>query len=94
MTKSVNNFSRTDNEPCDNENGVPVIDLSTDDETLIAKKIDEACSTFGFFQVVSHGISQQLIDDFREQMCLYFDLDRSLKQVSFYFFRPRPCWKD
>lgn len=51
---------------------VPTIDLS-DPEDVVVKRIAQACATFGFFQVVSHGISQELIERFREQMRLYFE---------------------
>mmetsp|Transcript_4400 Transcript_4400/g.8096 ORF Transcript_4400/g.8096 Transcript_4400/m.8096 type:complete len:367 (-) Transcript_4400:1355-2455(-) len=58
---------------------VPVIDLTKPDNVVI-EQIAEACATFGFFQVTNHGVSHELIDDFREQMRLYFQgLDHDTK---------------
>jgi isopenicillin N synthase-like dioxygenase len=57
---------------------VPVIDLS-DPEEVVVQAIAKACATYGFFQLTSHGIPQDLIADFREQMRLYFDLPHETK---------------
>ncbi|KAL7569908.1 hypothetical protein ACA910_008572 [Epithemia clementina (nom. ined.)] len=64
------------------ESGVPVIDLSRDDddETLI-QEIAQACQSPGFFQVINHGIPQLLLNSFRDQCKLYFALDEKLKQM-------------
>lgn len=51
---------------------VPVIDLSAP-EDVVVEQIAKACSTFGFFQVTSHGVPPALVDAFREQMRLYFE---------------------
>jgi len=51
---------------------VPVIDLS-DPEDVVVDQIAKACGTFGFFQVTSHGVPQELVEAFREQMRLYFE---------------------
>ncbi|KDP30058.1 hypothetical protein JCGZ_18383 [Jatropha curcas] len=36
---------------------VPVIDLGCPDRAQIVKKIGDACTEFGFFQVINHGVS-------------------------------------
>lgn len=59
----------------------PVIDLSSADEDQLARDIANACSTYGFFQVTSHGIPRLLLERFREQCSLFFDLQRSLKSL-------------
>jgi isopenicillin N synthase-like dioxygenase len=61
---------------------VPVIDLScsADQEDLV-EQIASACAEYGFFQVVGHGISQDLIRDYREQFQLYFALPEATKQA-------------
>ena len=58
---------------------IPVIDLSTSDEEQLTQDIADACSTYGFFQVQNHGISPDLIERFREQCRVYFDLPHDLK---------------
>jgi len=50
------------------------------DNDKLAQQIANACSTFGFFQVTNHGISDKLIEDFRHECRLYFrGLDRDTK---------------
>jgi isopenicillin N synthase-like dioxygenase len=53
-------------------NDIPVIDLSLTDETALVTEIAEACSTAGFFQVTNHGVSQELIQEYRECCRQYF----------------------
>ena len=60
---------------------IPVIDLSSSDDEELAQQIASACSTYGFFHVVGHGVSQDLIEQFREQCRLYFDLESSFKTL-------------
>lgn len=62
-----------------NDDDVPVIDLSMPDDVVV-KQIAQACATFGFFQVISHDVSNELIAAFQEQMRLYFQgLDHETK---------------
>jgi isopenicillin N synthase-like dioxygenase len=58
---------------------VPTIDLSSEDELEIVELIANACSEYGFFQVVGHGISPDLIQEYREQFKLYFSLPEETK---------------
>jgi isopenicillin N synthase-like dioxygenase len=61
---------------------VPVIDLSSynnnngdvadDAERLLVQAIAEACSTYGFFQVIGHGIPIELMKEFRSVGLDYF----------------------
>jgi isopenicillin N synthase-like dioxygenase len=57
---------------------VPIIDLSVWDKdepesvSLVVQQVAEACSTIGFFQVIHHGIPDELIKDFRSQCRDYF----------------------
>jgi isopenicillin N synthase-like dioxygenase len=62
---------------------VPVIDLSTynnnngddgDDEErlLLVQAIAQACRTYGFFQVIGHGIPTDLLHEFRSEGMAYF----------------------
>lgn len=54
------------------DQGVPIIDLSSPEDDVV-QQIAKACATFGFFQVTSHDIPQELITKFREQNRLYFE---------------------
>lgn len=43
---------------------IPLIDLSADkSQSQTIEKILAACEEFGFFQVINHGVSEDLIDD-------------------------------
>ncbi|KAL4187015.1 hypothetical protein AMTRI_Chr09g16780 [Amborella trichopoda] len=44
--------------PCD---AVPVINLNNPNKTQIVKQIQSACESYGFFQVVEHGIPEESI---------------------------------
>jgi isopenicillin N synthase-like dioxygenase len=54
-------------------------DLANDDEEEIVEQIAKACSEYGFFQVVNHGIPSKLIDEYLEQCRLYFALPSDIK---------------
>ncbi|CAB9507201.1 Flavonol synthase/flavanone 3-hydroxylase [Seminavis robusta] len=60
---------------------VPVIDLSNPNDDELAQQIADACSTYGFFQVTSHGISVDLMTRFRHQCAQFFDLDATTKKA-------------
>lgn len=48
-------------EVADCEN-VPIIDLSCDDRAQIIEQLADACSRYGFFQVINHGVSAEAIE--------------------------------
>jgi len=56
----------------------PVIDL-TKPEAEVAAQIAQACSTWGFFQVVNHGVSAHLVDEFKSESQKFFGLPRNEK---------------
>lgn len=56
---------------CEN---VPVIDLSCTDRARIVKAIAYACSVFGFFQVVNHGVSKEAVADMLRVATEFFSL--------------------
>jgi isopenicillin N synthase-like dioxygenase len=60
---------------------IPVIDLASKDNHALADEIAEACSTYGFFQVVGHKVPKDLMERFQEQCQLYFDLEASVKSM-------------
>lgn len=44
---------------CEN---VPIIDLSCGDQAQIIRQIGEACQTYGFFQVINHGVPKEVVE--------------------------------
>ncbi|KAF8022139.1 hypothetical protein BT93_G2323 [Corymbia citriodora subsp. variegata] len=65
---------------------IPIINLGglySDDDSVRANtisQINEACRYWGFFQVVNHGVSPQLMDRAREVWREFFHLPMDLKQ--------------
>ena len=57
----------------------PVIDLSCPDKDQLATQIANACSTCGFFQVTHHGMPVELMERFKQQCELYFNLSQERK---------------
>lgn len=51
---------------------LPVIDITDLDRDDTRHAIDAACRDWGFFQVVGHGIDEQLIEQIQEQMRAFF----------------------
>ncbi|KAL9271354.1 1-aminocyclopropane-1-carboxylate oxidase homolog 1-like protein [Drosera capensis] len=65
--------------------GIPIINLSGvhDDPARrgeIVKEILDAHATWGFFQVVNHGIPQDMLDDIREGVLKFFELDAETRK--------------
>ena len=65
----------------------PIIDVSilslsnSTDRQEVITKIGMAARTWGFFHIVNHGISQVLINTFREQMKFFFELPSMDKRM-------------
>lgn len=58
---------------------VPVIDLSDPDRGAVRRAIDAACTEWGFFQVVGHGVPQRLVRDTLAQTSRFFSLPAAEK---------------
>ncbi|KAJ0968915.1 hypothetical protein J5N97_021792 [Dioscorea zingiberensis] len=43
------------------DNNIPIIDLSSPNEPQIISQIHDACQSYGFFQVINHGVSLELV---------------------------------
>ena len=56
----------------------PIIDLSRP-ESEVTAQIAQACSTWGFFQVINHGVPWDLVDEFKSESQRFFDLPRNEK---------------
>lgn len=58
---------------------VPIIDLATTSEDEVVRQVAWASSEFGFFQIINHGISPDLIDRYLECCREYFALPLETK---------------
>eukprot|EP00584_Thalassiosira_punctigera_P019991 CAMPEP_0172572642 /NCGR_PEP_ID=MMETSP1067-20121228/135777_1 /TAXON_ID=265564 ORGANISM="Thalassiosira punctigera, Strain Tpunct2005C2" /NCGR_SAMPLE_ID=MMETSP1067 /ASSEMBLY_ACC=CAM_ASM_000444 /LENGTH=429 /DNA_ID=CAMNT_0013365225 /DNA_START=34 /DNA_END=1323 /DNA_ORIENTATION=+ len=76
-----------------NDDEIPIIDLADPDSTRLTEQLYRACSTWGFFQLINHGISPHLISSFRGAMESFFampydakaNLKRNAKNARGYF---------
>lgn len=65
---------------------IPIIDLGglngddLDVHASILKQISDACRDWGFFQIVNHGVSHDLMDKARETWRQFFHLPMEAKQ--------------
>jgi len=62
-----------------NNNEIPVIDLSNPNQTQLINQLYEACSTWGFFQLINHDISPKLLSSFQQAMSSFFALPYNTK---------------
>lgn len=83
----INNLdhNRPDHEANNSDFTIPTIDLEgiqNDPEKLkkVVKEIEDACVNWGFFQVVNHGISQEVIDDVVEGVRRFHEEDPEVKK--------------
>ncbi|XP_023545451.1 protein DOWNY MILDEW RESISTANCE 6-like [Cucurbita pepo subsp. pepo] len=53
---------------------LPTIDLDLHDQSLLVHQVSEACQSFGFFQVINHGIPQRLCDAVLDTTTQFFHL--------------------
>lgn len=59
---------------------VPVIDLSGDDDAVVAA-VGEACAAWGFFQIVGHGVDPGLIASAMAETRAFFALPKADKRA-------------
>ncbi|KAK7385765.1 hypothetical protein VNO78_31618 [Psophocarpus tetragonolobus] len=64
---------------------IPIIDLSglygePDERSSTLKLISEACKEWGFFQIINHGVSPQLMDMARQTWRQFFHMPLEVKQ--------------
>jgi len=68
----------TSNEKSSRDNEPPIIDL-TQTEAEIIPLIASACSKWGFFQIINHDVSPELVQRFKAESQNFFDLPRDIK---------------
>ncbi|KAF2314642.1 hypothetical protein GH714_028171 [Hevea brasiliensis] len=87
-----------DNSPVAKTNSLPqmpVIDLgklfSQEFEDLELEKLDQACKEWGFFQLVNHGVSTELLEKVKLETQEFFNLQWKRRQN---FGKNQEKWKD
>ncbi|XP_045800816.1 jasmonate-induced oxygenase 2-like [Trifolium pratense] len=74
------------NSSSNDDTNIPIIDLgglNSDDldvQDSILKQISDACHNWGFFQIVNHGVSHDLMDKARETWREFFHMPMEMKQ--------------
>ncbi|CAN0922771.1 Protein DOWNY MILDEW RESISTANCE 6 [Linum grandiflorum] len=53
---------------------IPVIDLSIPDRSLLVRQIEDACTNFGFFQVINHGVGLEAKEEMLRVATEFFEL--------------------
>ncbi|CAK8534753.1 unnamed protein product [Lathyrus sativus] len=65
-----------------NEHIVPVIDFTNTRQDIISR-IKEASETWGFFQVVNHGIPLNVVEDMKNGVAKFFEQDTEVKKAMY-----------
>ncbi|OIS95944.1 PREDICTED: hyoscyamine 6-dioxygenase-like [Nicotiana attenuata] len=60
-------------------NNIPVIDLDQNHPAEIIQQVISACQKFGFFQVINHGVSENLMDETMNMYKEFFKLPSEYK---------------
>ncbi|KAI3807961.1 hypothetical protein L1987_23900 [Smallanthus sonchifolius] len=55
-------------------NDVPLIDIGGGDRGLISKQIGDACRHYGFFQVINHGVPDDLVEKMQQVAREFYEL--------------------
>lgn len=62
-----------------NDDEIPIIDLANPDKATLHRQLFEACSTWGFFQLINHNVDQSLVSSFQLAMIDFFALPYDTK---------------
>jgi len=58
-----------------------IINLDNTNESELVAQIAEACSTWGFFQIMNHNVPSSLLEDFKSQSEKFFSLPMDVKRT-------------
>lgn len=64
-----------------NSDGIPTIDLSGE-RSEISKLMVKACEAYGFFKVINHGVSEELMRNVENECVRFFSKPQSSKQAA------------
>ena len=56
------------------QDSIPSIDFSKSDDPEVAEAICEAAAKWGFFQIVNHGVSIEILEDLKAAVHRFFEL--------------------
>ncbi|KAL7171578.1 hypothetical protein ACSBR2_036269 [Camellia fascicularis] len=68
---------------------IPIINMNEDPESLI-KKVSQACEEYGFFQVINHGVSEELCTRMMNAVSDFFDLPAQERATLFTDDKTKP----
>jgi len=60
--------------------GIPTIDLSLTNRSMLSELLVRACEEFGFFRVVNHGVSKEIVTRMEEEGEEFFSKPATEKQ--------------
>ncbi|KAL9240785.1 hypothetical protein vseg_014963 [Gypsophila vaccaria] len=81
MSKVLNKNNQLDH-------SIPVIDMSNTDQATVEKQICDAAKTWGFFQVVNHGVPLEVMEDVQGAARRFFELPVEEKRAYLKAYSP------
>lgn len=78
-------YLHEDSDSCGTQLSVPSINLTGVDKDpsmrkVVVEKIREASETWGFFQVVNHGIAESVLEDMKSGVHRFYEQDSKVKR--------------
>jgi isopenicillin N synthase-like dioxygenase len=76
---------------------IDLVDINNKDRSIhqrIVEKINEACETWGFFQVVNHGIPLSVLEELKDGVKRFYEQDTEVKKAIYTRDKNRSCIYD